>query len=274
MKPFEIAPLSKAKLKRYTRLHQKKFRDQEGVFLAEGLRTVRELCLNLPDEEMLVALLIREGEAEAARFAQSWKGKLFSITEKECSQLAETTTSQGIFGVFRQPPPADHAAEAVLEKSGVSFMVALDDVQDPGNVGTILRTAVWFGVDALICSSGTADRYNAKVVRSCAGSIYALRHYDVESLDLELRRLQDLGFSIICSSLEGKDFREYTAWPEKMVLVIGNEANGISEPVGALADRLVRIPHAGKSVRVESLNASVSAAILMERLSRATVLPS
>jgi TrmH family RNA methyltransferase len=266
MKPFEIAPLSKAKLKHYTRLHQKKFRDQEGLFLAEGLRTVRELCLNLPGEDRLVALLVREGEAEAARFAQGWKGKLFSICEKECSQLTETATSQGIFGVFRQQCSIGPAEETVRTKSERSFIVALDDVQDPGNVGTILRTAVWFGADALICSAGTADRYNPKAVRSCAGSIYAVSHYGVDRLDLELRRLQKLGYSIICSSLEGKDFREFSSWPEKQVLVIGNEANGISEPVKALADRQARIPHCGAGVRVESLNAAVSAAILMERL--------
>jgi TrmH family RNA methyltransferase len=266
MKSFEIAPLSKAKLKHYTRLHQKKFRDQEGRFLAEGLRTVRELCLNLPVGEMLVALLVREGDAEAARFAQPWKGKLFSISEKECAQLSETATSQGIFGVFRQQHSVEPVEEVVVAKSLKSFMVALDDVQDPGNVGTILRTAVWFGADALICSAGTADRYNAKAVRSSAGSIYAIRHYGVDHLELELRRLQKLGYSIICSSLEGKDFREFSSWPEKQVLVIGNEANGISKPARALADRLVRIPHPGANVRVESLNASVSAAILMERM--------
>ena len=266
MKPVAITPLSKAKLQKYARLHQKKFRDQEGLFLAEGLRTVRELCLNLPVEEMLVALLVREGEAEAARFAQPWKGKLFSINEKECSQLAETATSQGIFGVFRQQPSPDPATETLPAKSVKSFMVALDDVQDPGNVGTILRTAVWFGADALICSKGTVDRYNPKAVRSCAGSIYAIRHYGVDRLDLELRRLQKQGYCIVCSSLEGKDFREFSSWPAKQVLVIGNEANGISEPVRALADRLVRIPHGGANVRVESLNAAVSAAILMERM--------
>ncbi len=266
MKPVAIPPLSKAKLQKFVRLYQKKFRDQEGLFLAEGLRTVRELCLNLPGEEMLVALLVREGEAEALRFAQPWKGKLFSISEKECSQLAETATSQGIFGVFRQQRPLYPAAEALPATSDRSFMVALDDVQDPGNVGTILRTAVWFGADAIVCSTGTADRYNAKAVRSCAGSIYAIRHYGVDRLEHELLRLKKLGYAIVSSSLEGKDFREFSSRPAKQVLVIGNEANGISEPVKALSDRLVRIPHGGANVRVESLNASVSAAILMERL--------
>ncbi len=264
MRPMEITALSKAKLRHYARLHQKKFRDQEGLFLAEGLRTVRELCLNLPREEMLVALLVREGESVS--FAEIHKGKLFSISEKECSQLTETSTPQGIFGVFRHSTPVAADCKAEYSTSGRSFVVALDDVQDPGNVGTILRTAVWFGADAMVCGSGTADRYNAKAVRSCAGSIYALRHYGVERLQVELLRLQEQGYCIACSSLEGKDFREFSSWPEKLVLVIGNEANGISEAVKAMADRLVRIPHGGGSARVESLNASVSAAILMERL--------
>ncbi len=255
--------LSKARLRYFVKLHQKKFRDSEELFLAEGLRTVQELCLNLPDEEMLVALLVRDGETEAARFAEAYQKKLFSVTEKESAQLAGTSTPQGIFGVFRQPR---HEVPAAPEKPGRSLVVALDDLQDPGNVGTILRTAVWFGVDAMICSAGTADRYNPKVIRSCAGSIFALRHYGVGQLHHELYRLQKKGYSILCTSLDGQDFREFPAWPEKVVLVIGNEANGVSKSVIALADLLVRIPHAGARVRVESLNASVSAAILMERL--------
>lgn len=266
MKRFETAVLSKAKFRQYVKLYQKKHRDAEGLFLAEGLRAVRELCLNLPGEEMLVALLVRDTEIEPPPFVRSYREKLFLITEKECSELSQTSTPQGIFGVFRQQPRPDAAAQTAFGKGGRSLVVALDDVQDPGNVGTILRTAVWFGADALVCSSGSADRYNAKAVRSSAGSIYALCHYGVEGLELELRRLQKQGYSIVCSSLEGKDFRESGSWAEKQVLVIGNEANGISEPVKALADRLVRIPHAGTSVRVESLNAAVSAAILMERM--------
>ena len=266
MTQLEIPALSKARLKHYVKLHQKKFRDSEGLFLAEGLRTVRELSLNIPDEEMLVALLVREGESDGKRFFRTHKGKVFSIHEKECSQLSGTSTPQGIFGVFRQTNLAETLDPAGGSKPEKSFIVALDDVQDPGNVGAILRTAVWFGAEAMICSSGSADRYNSKAVRSCAGSIYGIRHYGVERLDLELQRLQKLGYSIVTSSLDGKDFREFTSWPEKQVLVIGNEANGVSEPVTTLADHLVRIPHCGRKPGVESLNASVSAAILMERM--------
>jgi len=266
MKPPATLPLSKARLRYFVKLHQKKFRNEEGLFLAEGLRTVRELCMNVPAEEMLVALLVREGERDAIHFAETYKGKAFSVSQKECSLLAQTSTSQGIFGVFRQQSQVGYNGQSVEEKQVQSLIIALDDVQDPGNVGTILRTSVWFGADALICSAGTVDRYNAKVVRSCAGSIYALRHYGVESLGHELQRLQNLGYTLLCSSLDGQDFREFAARPEKIVLVIGNEANGISEQVKTLADMLVRIPHHGKKAMVESLNAAVSAAILMERL--------
>jgi len=260
---MNMVPLSNAKLRAMVKLHQKKFRDAEGLFLAEGLRTVQELCNNLPDREMLVALLIRESEVAHARFAEAYRGKVFSVTDKECAELADTATPSGIFGVFRQQQPQ---AREVPEKQGRSLIVALDDVQDPGNVGTILRTAAWFGADAIMCSKGTADRYNPKVVRSCAGSIFAIRHYGVESLSQELRHLQKRGYSILCSTLDGKDFREFAAWPEKTVLVIGNEANGISDTVKALADHQVRIPHAGAQPKVESLNAALSAAILMERV--------
>jgi TrmH family RNA methyltransferase len=266
MKPLEKVALSKAKLKIFVKLHQKKYRDSERLFLAEGLRTVRELCLNLPSEDMLIALLFRDGESEGDHFAQAYKGKVFSISPRECSQLSDTSTPQGVFGIFRQQSPTESVPEVESGIPSKSFIVALDDVQDPGNVGTILRTAVWFGADAMVCSSGTADRYNAKAVRSCAGSIYGIRHYGVEHLDLELQRLKDSGYSIVSASLDGKDFREFSLWPEKQVLVIGNEANGVSEPVKKLADLLVKIPHGGKKVGVESLNASVSAAILIERL--------
>lgn len=258
-----MVALSKARLRHFARLHEKKFRDSEGLFLAEGLRTVRELCMAMPREEMLLALLVREGEEEIARFAEAWQGKLYSVTAQESARLAGTSTPQGIYGIFRQQRQLEPEA---VEMPGRSLIVALDDLQDPGNVGTLLRTAVWFGADAMICSAGTADRYNPKVIRSCAGSIYALRHYGVSELQQELRRLQRFGYIIISSSLEGKDFRELELWPQKIVLVIGNEANGVSEQIQAMAEMQLRIPHAGKHAKVESLNAAISAALFMERI--------
>ena len=263
MRPHVAPPVSKAKLKLYGKLHQKKHRDAEALFMAEGLRTVSELLERLPDPDLLHALLFRQEEQNAEAFHSRYPGKVFVLTEKECARLSQTATPAGIFGVFCQQRLVPFEPEQIL---GSSLIVALDEVQDPGNVGTILRTAAWFGADAMICGPGCADRYNPKTVRSSAGSMYALPHYSVDSLSLEIQRLAAAGYSVAASSLDGQDFRDYGSWPGKVALVIGNEANGVSPAIQALAHRLVRIPHAGEKPRVESLNASVSAAILMERI--------
>jgi TrmH family RNA methyltransferase len=104
-------------------------------------------------------------------------------------------------------------------------------------------------------------------VRSSAGSIFGINHYSVSSLSDELRRLVEYGYRIVCSSLEGEDYRGFSTWPGRKVLVVGNEANGICREILLLADRLVKIPHGGDHAGVESLNASVSAAILTAELS-------
>ncbi len=256
-------PLSKAMLSRFAKLGQKKYRDQEGVFLAEGLRTVRELLDSLPEPGMLEALIVEEGASPGRMRIDAYRGKLFLADRDAAARLAQTTSPQGVFGVFRK-----QAGKGFDPVGARSLVVALDDVQDPGNVGTIIRTAAWFGAEAVVCSDGTADPYNAKAVRSSAGSIFAVRHYAVKDLAAELRRLQREGFSVSAASLDGSDYRSFDDWPERRVLVIGNEANGIGKPVLELADRLVRIPHAGGGKpNVESLNASVSAAILLAGLS-------
>jgi len=258
----EFRSLSKAMLTRYAKLVQKKYRDQEGLFLAEGLRTVRELLERLPEPGMLEALIVEEGVADSWKWLDSFRKKLLLADRDACARLAQTATPQGVFGVFRKQA-VDRFAPGKQ-----SLVVALDDVQDPGNVGTIIRTAAWFGADAVICSEGTADPYNAKAVRSSAGSIYAVRHYAARELALELKRLQGEGFVVAAASLEGTDYRSCGEWGDRRLLVIGNEANGIGIPVRNVADRLVRIPHAGPGKpNVESLNASVSAAILLAGLS-------
>ncbi len=256
-------PLSKAMLGRFARLGQKKFRDQEGLFLAEGQRTVRELLDRLPSPELLEALIVDEQQAREAHWVEPWRSRLYVAGRDAAGRLAQTSTSQGVYGVFRKPPEG-----AFRPSRRTSLLVALDDVQDPGNVGTIIRTAAWFGADAVICGEGTADPYNPKVVRSTAGSIFAVRHYVVRDLVAELRDLQKIGYGIAVSSLDGADYREFDQWPERRVLVVGNEANGVCSGVLGLADRLVRIPHSGSQGRpnVESLNASVSAAILLSFL--------
>ena len=254
---------AKGMIKRFARLHQKKYREREGCFLAEGLRTVSELLRQMPSVEALVALFVGADQLALIPFPERYREKLFLLEQEEMRRLAATTTSQGVIGVFRM------GSEDRLSRAdeGPSLVVALDDVQDPGNVGTIIRTAAWFGAAAVISGRGTADCYNPKSVRSSAGSLYGLELYSADDLGVELGRLQSLGFHIVTASLQGTDIRAFKVWPPRLVLVIGNEANGVSLPIQKISDSMVMIPHGPASPHVESLNAAVSAAILISRFS-------
>ncbi|ABB23184.1 TrmH family RNA methyltransferase [Pelodictyon luteolum] len=263
MKNRALPEVSRALLKRIARLQQRKYRDREGLFIAEGLRTVRELLGQMAGADMLDCLICT---AEGLAFfpeSSIYSGSLFLASEDDFNRVAGTSSPQGVLGVFRQPVfPLPYERPY----SGRALLVALDEVQDPGNAGTILRTAAWLGADGLLAGPGTVDLYNAKTVRSSAGSLLGMPHTRAGDLPAALRQLQKAGFKVICSSLEGEDFRSGGAWPERTVLVVGNEANGVGPEVRVLADRLVKIPHGRGPARVESLNAAVSAAILMERI--------
>jgi len=254
---------SKALVSRCRKLLMKKYRDREGLFIAEGLRTVEELLRQMPDIGYLEALLVEPALVDGlvARFP-TVKDKVFLLSAGDFSSLSGTKTSQGVIGVFRKP------ARPWVPGSGDgrSLVVALDDIQDPGNVGTILRTAAWFGAEGILCSKGTADVFNPKAVRSSAGSIYSTGILDCQDLAGQLRLLQEKGYRVVSASLGGTDLRAVSNWPDQLVLVIGNEANGVSPEVEALSDSLLVIPRLSPDERVESLNAAVSAAVFLTRI--------
>lgn len=261
MKREPFPPLSKAMLSRLAKLSRKKYRDSEGLFLAEGLRTVSELLQSLPDPSMLHALVLDEAAAAQLGGLKRFAERVWLADADAFKRLAQTASPQGVVAAFRKPDAGE------FSPAERSFVVALDDVQDPGNVGTIIRTAAWFGAEAVICGPGTADPYNAKTVRSTAGSIFALRIVETGDLTESLQHLQAEGFTVCAAALDGQDYRSFGHWPDRRVLLIGNEANGISADLLALADRRLLIPHAGARPAVESLNASVSAGILMAAIS-------
>ena len=235
-------------------LKDRKARESTGRFLVEGEVMIREaLKCGLAIRDMLT-------EEEHGEFAAALEGKAHvclaarSVLEAVC----DTRTPQGVCASFDMPLPLP------LE-SAPDTIVALDGVQDPGNVGTIWRTADAAGFEALLLGSGSADPLSPKVQRSAMGSGFRVPFMLAENLAETLKQLSAAGYTIIASDLNGCDFYSRPDPGKKYVLIIGNEARGISDAVRASADMLVKLPMRGGA---ESLNAAVAAGIMMYDLSR------
>ncbi len=250
-------PLSTAQHKFYVRLRrEKKVRDSERLFLAEGERAVMELFAAAPAS--LVAL-VKTAQATPLSIPSE---RVFIASEKQFAALSDTEHSQGVIGIFEQPVVSRDIFSRLKAKSS-SIVLVLDDLQDPGNLGTIIRTAAWFEVDVVLASRNTVDFFNPKVVRATAGSLFALALYRSSSLCEDLVHLQEVGFTLYGASLSGQDFHT-TPFASKTALVIGNEAHGISENVRHTLHAEIRIR--GNAKHVESLNAAVSAGILLSHI--------
>lgn len=234
--------LSKNQIKWVRSLQQKKQRDAEGVFVAEGHKCVEELR-----SAYELVLLVTPDNA----------------TEVEIAQMSNLRTPQGVIGVFKREAMRREAKEEQL-------VVALDGVQDPGNLGTIIRTCDWFGVHDIYCSLDTADCYNPKVVQATMGALARVRvHYT--NIEEWLREAQKIGVSIYGTLLEGDNMYNQGVITDKTkgVIVMGNEGNGISPAVRQLITHPIRIPsypeHAETS---ESLNVGIATAIVLAEFRR------
>ena len=184
-----------------------------------------------------------------------------TVTEEVFSSMSDTKTPQGVLAVAEQEP---HTLADVLKGERTNLLV-LETIQDPGNLGTMLRAGEGAGLTGIIADSGTADIYNPKVIRSTMGSIFRVPVVYVQDLRETVRELKREGVQICAAHLRGSvdyDSADYTG---ANAFLIGNEAKGLTDETAALADRAVRIPMLGK---VESLNAAVAASVLMYELAR------
>ena len=237
--------LSKNQIKWVRSLQQKKQRDAEGVFVAEGHKCVEELC-----GAFELVLLVTPDNA----------------TEVEIAQMSNLRNPQGGIGVFRKR----QIPISTLNSQLSTLSIALDGVQDPGNLGTIIRTCDWFGVHDIYCSRDTADCYNPKVVQATMGALARVRvHY----IDLApwLAELSKANIPIYGTLLEGGNMYQDGAIADKNqgVIIMGNEGNGISPAVRQLITHPIRIPsypeHAETS---ESLNVGIATAIVLAEFRR------
>ena len=233
-------------------LKEKKARETSGRFIVEGEKLIREAL----DCGLFMHRLLIEDTLEVPDWAMGAQGALVSraIIESVC----DTKTPQGMCAEFELPPyRALNAAPARI--------VALDGVQDPGNVGTIWRTADAAGFQGLLLGAGSADPFSPKVQRAAMGSGFRVPCMRSEDLPASLKALAAGGWTVIASSLHGEDFYHRPDPGPNFILVIGNEARGISAAVQDAASMLVKLPMRGGA---ESLNAAVAAGIMMYELMR------
>ena len=252
--------LSKNKQSFIRSLHQKKFRDTEGCFIAEGMKVVSEL-LHAAYRIRLIA-----GTEEALNTFSSEDldrvEEVIVVSVKDLEKITALTTPQEILAVAVIP---EHEFNAEQLKEGISIM--LDDVRDPGNMGTIIRIAHWFGAQQVICSTSSVDAYNPKVVQSSMGSLF---HIPVHYCDLEsvLDEIKPMKVPVCSAVMNGQNLFE-AELPQNGVYVFGNESIGIRSSITAMTTLGVTIPsfELQSGNRPESLNVAVSAAIMIDRKS-------
>ena len=233
-------------------LGQKKYRDRLGLYIAEGEKMVREAV----QAGRAKTIVIREDYA--GDFAREGTAFVF-MTGSLFSKIAQTETSQGILAIVEEPEN-DRKTFLHAISSMDSNVLVLDRLQDPGNIGTIIRTADAAGYAGMIVMKGTGDIFSPKVIRAASGSLMRLPVYKAESEEEILSLLAEAGKMIVGTTPEdGMNYYE-ADWSGGIALMIGNEGNGLSETFKAATHRNVRIP---MKKEVDSLNAAVAAGILI-----------
>ncbi len=254
--------LSKNQINYITSLSRKKVREEEQKFVLEGWHALEEaLKSNFTIELIAATMESASKHKDMLASAREQAIRVFEITETQLAKISETVNSQGVIAVVHQRHWS--IDEIPLDKG--KMVVACERINDPGNLGTIIRTCDWFGTDAILLSDGSVSLYNEKVVRSTAGSIFHIPIIENVHLENSLPQLQQFGWKLCITVLDGDSSIITFHYPDKTILVFGSEAHGISKPLVEIADFRITIPAYGKA---ESLNVSAacSAALMAWRL--------
>lgn len=244
--------LSKAQISLITSLQHKKFRTQHNLFVVEGIKSVLEFIHSSYKISKIFATV--DAAAKLGKIPQNIK--LEELSEAEFGKISGLKNPQGALALLEIP----HFNQLQVKDLKGRHSLILDDVQDPGNLGTIIRTAEWFGIENIICSIGTVDAYNPKVVQATMGSLSRIKlHY----LDLE-EFIQKNSMPVFGALLDGDSIYE-TNFGNEGFIMMGNEGNGIRESLIPKIDQAVTIPRVGKA---ESLNVAVATTIFCSELTR------
>ena len=237
--------LSKNQVKLIQKLQQKKYRNELNLFIVEGKKSIVEFLQAGYRLELLIATEV---------FATALNGQPITLVSKEeLRKVSSLKNPDEGLAIFHQRQHKGILQEGVI--------LALDNVQDPGNFGTLIRLCDWFGIETLICNSQTVDCYNPKVVQATMGSLtrVAVHYVDLAGF------LATCALPLYAMDLDGENLYT-TEFPEDCVLILGNEANGISPEVRALTDGIITIPRFGKLQQTESLNVAMAGAIVVSQV--------
>ncbi len=247
--------LSKTHSKYIQTLHHKKFRDAENLFIAEGSKVVMEL---LRSQKFICTEILGLQEwlhEHEALLRKQYSGPLQTTEAYELEKISALSTPNQVLAIFKKA-----AAPAITVQGKINLL--LDNIQDPGNMGTIIRIADWFGISNIICSAHSAEMYNPKVVQSTMGS---LGRVNVIYTDLAEWIQQQQPVKVYAAALNGKALQQFGGLKEGLI-VVGNESKGISEEILLLANERITIPKFGEA---ESLNAAVATGIILSHLVQA-----
>lgn len=242
-------------IKHVKKLKDKKYRDMNNEFLVEGLKLVSEAIQENANIKNIVIcddcekndIIPKEMMYEIAKY------ECISVPENIFKYMSEVKTPQGILAVVEKNN------QDIEIDYNQDIIVALDDIQDPGNLGTILRTVDSIGLNQILVSKGTADCFNPKVIRSTMGAIFRVKIIECDDFEKTLKEVKKHNFEIVVSSLQTEN-SIYDIEYKNKVIVIGNEANGVEKNIQNMADKKIKIPMFGKT---ESLNASVATGIIL-----------
>jgi TrmH family RNA methyltransferase len=239
--------LSKSQIKRINSLQQKKYRNKLGLFIVEGKKSVNEFLMS---DIKLDSLFYTTNYIVDNKILSKQE-----ITQNELHKITALKNANQVLAVFEIPN------NSIINNIGLSLV--LDDIKDPGNLGTIIRLCDWFGINQLICSKETVDCYNPKVVQASMGSLTRVQVIYTDLQDY----LNNTTLPVFVSLMEGDNIYK-TTLPKEAIIIMGNEANGIANNLINLATNKISIPRFGALHQTESLNVATATAIILSEFKR------
>lgn len=242
-------------IKHIKKLKDKKYRDEKNEYVIEGVKLIEEAVQEKAKIKKIIVCedTTRTYEIPTQVMLEIARYDCVYVTEKIFTSITQVTNPQGIMAIIER-----NSKNNIIDYTQ-DIIVALDNVQDPGNLGTILRTADSIGLKQIIVTKDTVDAFNSKVVRSTMGAIFRIEIIEVEELAYVIKEMRKHHFKLMVTSLQTEN-SIYDIEFNKKIIVIGNESNGVSKEIQEMADEKAKIPMLGKT---ESLNASVAAGIVM-----------